>query len=283
MKKILSGFLLIVLIIPGCASRQKTKDPVLTQSTQGAPGSASGEVAIGEQIHQQITSSFHVYTEPRMVNYLNKVGSSLSPFAERQDLPYRFTLLYSEKIYATSAPGGYIYLTTGMINFLDNEAELAAVIAHEIGQLQYHDPRLSRARKVLEAITRTGATVGPAFGQIGALAAIGLVMVNALVDKQHAKTPADRIQESDNRALHYMIEAGYDPQGMIDLLYKFLNANDAVIPYFYDYYQSHPITEERFHRVQDEFSKLPLQDKTFSTKHELYMEITKGVREIYKQ
>ena len=78
------------------------------------------EAAIGEEIHQTIMASFQPYTEPEVNSYISKIGWDLSGQAARKDLNYRFIILYSDKIYATSSPGGYVYITTGMIYFLEN-------------------------------------------------------------------------------------------------------------------------------------------------------------------
>lgn len=242
----------------------------------------SDEVAIGEKIHQTILSSFYPYTEPDFTDYVKRIGLNLAKQAERQDLPYRFTVLYDDKIYATSAPGGYIYLTTGMVYFLDNESELAAVIAHEIGELQYKDPRLSKARKVLETVLKGGSMIGPVFGEIGALATLGLSMLKTAVDAQ-VKTPEERVSDADRLAMHYMAAAGYDPQAYMDIFIKFLNAGKEITPYFYDYYQSRPITVERMAAMQHVFGALPLEGKSFSTNRPEFLEMAKGIKEIYKQ
>lgn len=261
------------LFSSGCASQPRTFSQNISKATE--------ELAIGEEINRQILSSFYLYTEPNVVGYVNQIGTALARHAERKDLDYRFTILYNDKIYATSAPGGYVYLTTGFLNFLDNEAELAAVIAHEVGELQYKDPKLSQSRKILEALTRGGAMVGPAFGEIGALAVLGLAMASAAAESRQLK-PEERPLRADQRALEYMMKAGQDPQGLIDLQYKFLNAGPDVAPYFFDYYQSRPITPERFQSLQEEFSKLPLAGKSFTTHRKVYQEMTHAVREIYK-
>ena len=281
MKKIAYWIVLIALISNGCLSSRvasKSSSPKVSKSN----AIASDEVAIGEKINEAIMASFYPYTEPKLNGYINRVGKLLTEHAERQDLPYRFTLLYNDKIYAASAPGGFIYLTTGLVYFLDNEAELAAVMAHEIGELQYKDPRLSRARKVLDAVLKGGSMVGPAFGEIGALTVLGMEMVKA-VSEARKLTPGQKVNLADGKALHYMVAAGYDPQGMIDVMYKFLNAGKEVAPYFYDYYQSRPINQERMLHISEEFSKLPLAGESFTTNRDIYKESTKGVREIYKQ
>ena len=242
--------------------------------------STADEVAIGEKINAQILDSFRPYTDPKVVEYINRIGQALAAQAERKEIPYRFTVLYNEKIYATSAPGGFIYVTTGLINFLDNEAELAAVLGHEIGELQYSDPRLSKSRKALEMLTRTGGPVLGAFGDIGALAAIGLAMVNAMAESKD-QTPEQRLLAADRRALHYMVATEQDPQGLVDLLRKFLTANQQVMPYFNDYYQSRPITMDRFQAIQNEFARLPLANRSFSTRREAYQDLTRGIRDMY--
>lgn len=272
-------FLIFALAFSGCATKPAQKNN--SNSPDLETGSAREEALIGAHIHDQIMSSFYPYTEPKAVRYINQVGNDLAKHAGRRDLHYRFTILYNEKIYAASAPGGYVYLTTGLIYFLKTEAELAAVLAHEIAELQFRDPKLSRAKYVLDKVTKGGAMVAPAFGPFGMLAALGLVTVNGLNNKE--PMPFDqRMLAADAKALGYMVEAGYDPQGMTDLLYQFLNAEKEVTPYFYDYYQARPITEARFHNIDKAFKKLPLEGKSLSTHYERYQEMTRGIREIYR-
>lgn len=277
------AFLLILFLVSGCATssgNNSSETHAASSFPKPIPKVLAEEVAIGEQINATIMSSFYPYTEPKVVNYLNLIGGKLAANAGRR-LPYRFTLLYSDKIYATSAPGGFVYLTTGMLYFLENEAELAAVLSHEIGELQFQDPKLSRSRKVLDAVTKGGSAVAPVFGEIGMLAMLGLVGVNMVADKKRKGNP--NLSKSDKLALHYMVESGYDPQGMVDLLYKFISAKNEVIPYFFDYAKSRPITEDRFHSLQSEFAKLPLQDKTLSVNRKEYKEMIAGVAEIYQR
>lgn len=277
LRKIICLSLIGPVIFSGCASTsgaRKNNKPVVSSSV-------TEEVAMGEKIHAQILNSFHPYTDPRVVDYINKIGNSLAGQAGRKELPYRFTILYNEKIYATSSPGGFVYLTTGLLNFLRNEAELAAIMAHEIAELQYHDPRLAKSKKILNAVTQTGAVVGPAFGPIGSLAVLGLILLNVAADAGQM-TPEKRLLQSDNRALHYMVDAGYDPQGMIDLLWGFLKADQRIVPYFYDYYQSRPISEARIMNINQEFQKLPLEGKSFSVRREAYEQAMKGIHQIYQ-
>ena len=240
------------------------------------------EQRTGEAIHREILASFYPYTDPKVVQYVNDLGQLLATQAKRHDLEYRFTILYSEKIYATSAPGGYVYVTTGMLNFLQNEAELAAVLAHEIGEQQTVDRRFTKKKDdAINTATQVGSAVGPMFGPLGSLASLGLVLLQAYNESSY-KTPGERLLESDASAMKYLMNAGYDPQALMDVQEHFLKSGEKMTPYFFDYYQSRPITEERILAIKREFQKLPLSEKSLITDPVEYQEVTRGVREIYK-
>ena len=233
-------------------------------------------------LHQQILAAFYPYTDPKVVKYVDDLGHVLAAQAKRHDLKYRFTILYSEKIYATSAPGGYVYITTGMLSFLQNEAELAAVLAHEIGEQQTVDRRFAKKKDgAINTAAQIGSAVGPMFGPFGSLASLGFVLLQAYNESSY-KTPGERLLASDAAAMTYLMNAGYDPEALLDVQEHFLKAGEKMTPYFFDYYQSRPITEERMLALKKAFEKLPLSGKSLITDAVEYQEMTRGVREIYK-
>lgn len=276
LQKIIPG-LLCLFLISGCASTAEYDRPLAAPKNPHL----TDEQKTGESIHREILASFYPYTDPKVVRYVDDLGHSIAAQAKRQDLEYRFTILYSEKIYATSAPGGYIYVTTGMLSFLNNEAELAAVLAHEIGEQQTVDRRFTKRDDAIKASAQVGSAVGPMFGPLGSLASLGLVLLQAYNESSY-KTPGERLLESDASAMKYLMNAGYDPQALIDVQEHFLKAGEKMTPYFFDYYQSRPITEERVLAMRKEFEKLPLTGKSLITDPVEYQEVTRGVREIYK-
>ena len=277
MRKVIPA-LLCLFLISGCttAAKRGLDTEAIAQQKAG-----SSEQAVGDQIHREILASFHSYTDPKVVRYVEDLGHSLAAHAKRHDLKYRFTILYSEKIYATSAPGGYVYVTTGMLNFLENEAELAAVLAHEIGEQQTVDRRFTKRDDVINATAQIGSAVGPMFGPLGSLASLGFVLLQVYNESSY-KTPGERLLESDATAMKYLMNAGYDPQALMDVQEHFLKAGEKMTPYFFDYFQSRPITEERILAIKKEFQKLPLGGKSLITDAVEYQEVTRGVREIYK-
>lgn len=269
--------LLCFFLVSGCATRAEYDRPA---PLSGNPHLAE-EQRTGEAIHHEILTSFYPYTDPKVVKYVNDLGHLLAVQAKRHDIEYRFTVLYNEKIYATSAPGGYVYITTGMLNFLENEAELAAVLAHEIGEQQTVDRRFTKRDDVIGTAAQVGSAVGPMFGPLGSLASLGLVLLQAY-NESSFKTPAERLLLSDASAMKYLMNAGYDPQALMDVQKHFLGAGEKMTPYFYDYYQSRPITEERIKAIEKEFQKLPLGGKSLITDAVEYQTMTRGVREMYR-
>lgn len=237
---------------------------------------------MGRQIHQRITSTFQMYTEPRLVGYVTRIGRSLAKAADRQELSYLFTVLYDDRVYATEAPGGFVYVTTGFLNFLHNEAELASVLAHEIAELQFRDPAMSRSRRALSLAAQGGAIVAPFFGPLGVLIAGAMVMTHAVVEST-IPTPEERLRKADRKALHYIVAAGHDPQGYLDLLSRLANGDPYLSALLFDYLTSRPITAKRYQGVLAEFEKLPVEGKNFTVHRERYLDMTKGVREIYQR
>jgi len=269
--------LLCFFLISGCASTTEYDRPVVPPQNSHL----TEEQRTGEMLHKEILASFYPYADPKVVRYVDDLGHALAAQAKRRDLDYRFTILYSEKIYAISAPGGYVYITTGMLSFLQNEAELAAVLAHEIGEQQTVDRRFTKRDDAINAASQIGSAVGPMFGPLGSLASLGLVLLQAYNESSY-KTPGERLLESDAAAMTYLMNAGYDPQALIDVEEHFLKAGEKMTPYFLDYYQSRPITEERMRALKKAFEKLPLGGKSLVTDPVEYQEVTRGVREIYK-
>jgi len=279
MKKLIS---LILIFLLGCA-RGPGRSPGEAQVHHpGFSWSERREVEIGRQIHQTIVSSFRIYTEPRLVGYVSRIGRSVARHAERSELTYQFTVLYDDRVYATQAPGGFVYVTTGFLNFIQNEAELASVLTQEVALLQFRDPRLSFPRRALGAVAQTGAIAAPFFGQFGALAAAGLVLLHAFAESL-IPSAEDRLRGADEKALRYLVAARQDPQGYLDLASRLLNTGPDWAPYLYDYSLSHPMSIKRHRQIVEEFEELRLEGKSFDVRRDRYLELTRGVRAIYQK
>ena len=111
--------------------------------------SQSQEIRMGRENHPKIIKEFGgEYGTPDLKRYVNGIGQLLAKTAERRDLKFTFTVLDSDIINAFATPGGYVYITRGLMALADNEAQLAGVLAHEIG----HITALHHARRYGQSI-----------------------------------------------------------------------------------------------------------------------------------
>ena len=137
----------------GCAVNPATGEKVFTGGIGGAQ-----EKATGRKAHPQVLSQFGPrFEDEELQRYVNSVGQLLARTTERRDLGYTFTVVDSDMVNAFAVPGGYIYVTRGLLALFDDEAELAGVLGHELG----HITALHYARGQGQAI----------LAQIGVLAA----------------------------------------------------------------------------------------------------------------
>ena len=263
--------LLIILQFWGCASEHNQ-----ISGSQSVSGDTANEVALGKQIHELIVSRIPVCPNEEVDRYVQSIGRQIARYAKRQEIPYEFIVLQDDRMYATSSPGGFVYITSGFLLFLKNEAELAFILAHEIGELQRKDPRLSHTRKIVEQLMKTGATVAPAFGGIGALAMLGVFGVYAMTNNDISKE--ERIYNADAKALEMMVNSGYDPQGAFNVFYNIANASSKELMYFYDYYQARPVTTARLARLERKFAQLDLSGKSFDMDRSHYMKMIEPLK-----
>jgi predicted Zn-dependent protease len=170
--------------------------------------SEAEELAIGQQQDAEIRREMGVYDDPELQRYVNDIGQQLARASHRPNLPWSFTIVDSPAINAFALPGGYIYVTRGILAYLDDESELAGVLGHEIGHVT--------ARHAAQAYTRQAqASVGlmilsifvPSTQPFTDLGATGLGVL-FLRHGREAEIEADRL------GVEYESSAGFDPAGV---------------------------------------------------------------------
>ncbi len=174
--------------------------------------SEAEEVAIGRQVAGNILGASPLVKDRKLQQYVNQVGRWIATQSERPDLAWHFGVIESEDINAFAAPGGYILLTKGLYRKLDSEAELAGVLAHEVGHVirKHHLKILQKSKlidlggKLISKQAGDNSTVQKAIGSGAEIAARGL-------DKD-AEFEADRI------AVVLAARAGYDVFGLASVL-----------------------------------------------------------------
>ncbi len=203
------------------------------------------EIAAGQQNDVEVRREMGVYSDRAVEDYISDLGMRLARVSERPNLPWHFTVVDVPAINAFALPGGYIYVTRGILPFLDDESQLAGVLGHEIGHVT--------ARHAAQQYSKSaGAELGMILGSIfvpqarpfGQLAESGLGLL-------FLKNSRDDEAQADQLGVKYAARAGWDPAGvprMLTTLGRIEEASDNKgVP---NWLATHPAPEDRVQRVQ---------------------------------
>jgi predicted Zn-dependent protease len=170
------------------------------------------EIAIGRQAAGNILGAAPLVKDPTLQRYVNRVGRWIATQSERPDLPWRFGVIQSDDLNAFAAPGGYVFVTSGLYRGLQSESELAGVLAHEVGHVikKHHLKILQQARLVDIGAKLLTSKVGEN-ENIKKLIGNGAEIFARALDK-NAEFEADRT------AVILAARAGYDPFGLPTVL-----------------------------------------------------------------
>jgi predicted Zn-dependent protease len=173
--------------------------------------SVAQEVEIGRKMHPQILQQYGRYADEALQAYVNDIGQRIATKSHRPDLQYTFTVLDSEEVNAFALPGGYVYVTRGIMAYLNSEAELAAVLGHEVGHVT---ARHAVRQQSGAAAAGIGATLVGILTGSGDLANLANLAGTALV-RGYGR---DMELEADAIGAEYLDRLGYAPEAMIDVV-----------------------------------------------------------------
>ena len=207
---LLRGFapLCLLALLCACATNPVTggSDFVLMSEAE--------ELNVGRKADQDIKKQYALYDENGIAAYVSEVGQRAAAASHRPGLTYRFTVLDSTEINAFALPGGYIYITRGLMAFLNSEAELAAVLGHEIGHVTArHSVRQMSAAQSADILITIASVLSPSLRNEAAQSVTGL-LGNALLSGYGR----DHELEADRLGAEYLARTGYDPQAMIRVI-----------------------------------------------------------------
>jgi predicted Zn-dependent protease len=235
-----------------------------TGQTEFTAMSPAQERQVGSQQHPQVMAEFGgAYQDPVLQAYVSRIGDELAAVSELPDLEFTFTLLNSDVVNAFALPGGYVYVTRGLVALADNEAELAGVMAHEIGHVTARHSAQRYSRGVL---AQGGVAIGSILaGILGGGMAAQAVQEAGGVGAQAYLAGYSRDQEfqADELGVRYLARAGYDPRAMSSFLEK-LGQNDALARRLAgredapdpasSWFETHPRTPDRVLRAVEQAS-----------------------------
>ena len=189
--------------------------------------SESREKEIGLEEHEKVLASMPLLEDEELLAYVREVGNKAAAVSHRPELDYTFNIIDSPEINAFALPGGYVYVNRGLLTFMNSEAELAAVLSHEIGHITARHAVQQQARG---RIAQTAATVG---GFVTAVAT-GSGYVGSQISEVASIWAQTGLSgfgrenelEADSLAAEYLVKAGYDPAAMIDVITVLKNQED---------------------------------------------------------
>jgi predicted Zn-dependent protease len=238
---LLAGF-----AVSGCAVNPATgrNQLMLVSESQG--------IAMGREADPAIIATIGLYPDATWQRYIQQFGARLAATSERPDLPWTFRVVDDAAVNAFAVPGGFIYVTRGLLAHLTSEAELASVVGHEIGHVTARHTAAAMSKQQLMGL---GLAVGSmASSQVAKYAGI----VNQGLGILYLKFSRDDENQADELGLRYMRRANYDPRempavfGMLEQLSA--AAGGGRLP---TWLATHPTLENRFATMSEEVAALP--------------------------
>ena len=263
-----TAWVLAIAALTGCGST--SINPVTGQAERSVM-SESAEIAEGKKAHEQVLQEYTALKNPRVQAYVNELGQRLAKQSQRANLQWTFTVLDSPEINAFALPGGYVYVTRGIMVYLESEADLAGVMGHEIGHVtaRHGAQRATRqqnaglgvlAASVLGAVLESKGVsgAGQMAGDLSQTVAAGYI----------ARYGRDQELQADGLGAEYLSRVRFDPRNMVDVINVLKNqerfaadlarAQGRPVPEQNNWLASHPSNDQRL----DTITRLAAQYKT---------------------
>ncbi|MCU0915733.1 MAG: M48 family metallopeptidase [Planctomycetes bacterium] len=229
------GLGLAATLLPGC-----TVNPI-TGNEELMFFPPDKDVELGQRYAPQVEKALGgLVPEQGIQSYLHQVGQRIARFCQRPDLAYHFAAVEEGGANAFALPGGYIYITRDLLKELKTEAQLAAVLSHEVGHVVARDTLVAMSEQIgMTALMVAAQTSGSPD------AARGTRFVTAVLSLQYSR---DDEREADFAGLSYMTQAGYDPNAMVETM-ETLAKLQTFRPV--EFFSTHPNPENRIAYLQD--------------------------------
>jgi predicted Zn-dependent protease len=247
--------LTLALCLGGCASNP-------TGGANFVLMTEKRELEIGKEEHEKILKSVPIYRDAELQAYVERLGQKMAAVGDRPELTYTFTIIDSPDINAFALPGGYIYVNRGLITFLTSEAQLAAVIGHEIGHVTgrhaVRQQTAARSGKVLGAVVTVASVFATGTNVLGDTAGL---FGGALISGYGREMEL----EADELGAEYMYRAGYDPAAVLEVIGVLKNHEDFMKrtanrgPAYHGLFATHPRNDTR---LQEAVSKVGTLDQS---------------------
>ena len=257
----------LLAVLAACATNPVTGRRELTFMSEAQ------EIQIANESEAEIKEEMGVYNDPELQRYVSEIGWRIAKISERPQLPWRFTVVDVPAVNAFAVPGGAIYVTRGILPFLDNEAELAGVIGHEIGHVTARHSAQQYTRQISGMIGLTALSIFvPAarpFGDLGSQA-LGVLFL---------KYGRDDEVQADGLGAGYEAKLGWDPAGVPAFLSTLGRLDEAAgdrrgVP---NWLSTHPEPLARVEDIQPAVQQLKAGGGSFATNRDAFEQRIDGI------
>jgi len=258
----------LVLLIPSCAINPVTGQRQLMFMSE------EQEVALGAQYDPTVISTFGLYEDEALLNFITEKGTEMGKISHRPNLQYHFRLLDSPVVNAFAVPGGYIYLTRGILAQFNNEAELMGVLGHEMGHVTARHTAQQQTRQQLSQVALAAGMIAvPEVAQFANEAAAAMELLFLSFSRANER-------EADRLGVEYSSKIGYDAHKMADF-FEVLNkmqmaSSHQGVP---TWMSTHPDPGQRniaVNQTTEEWqANLPAQSYAINTNE--YLEMINGI------
>jgi predicted Zn-dependent protease len=219
-------------------------------------GGVDKEVALGRQLAAEVDRQAKFIDDPVVTEYINRVGQNIVLHSDAK-VPFTIKVIDSDEVNAFALPGGFFYVNKGLILAADNEAEVAGVMAHEIGHVAARHAMENQAKGMLAQI---GLTVGSIFlGGLGGMLINQGAQFGALLG--FMKFSRDAESEADMLGVQYLWAAGYDPNAMSTMFEKLAAKNKKKPGTFSKLFETHPQSVDRMEASRALVARFPEREE----------------------
>lgn len=234
------------VLIAGCARNPATGKNELMLVSE------SQEIQMGTEYDKEVVASIGLYPDPALQTYIQNLGTRLAATSERTKLPWTFRVVDDPAVNAFAVPGGYIYVTRGILAHLNSEAELAGVVGHEIGHVTARHTASQMSKQQLAGL---GLVIGSiASSTVERYAGIAGQALSILF----LKFSRDDENQADELGLRYMGRANYDPRQMAPIFNMLsrvgASSGGGRLP---EWLSTHPDPGNRLQHINTMISRLP--------------------------
>jgi predicted Zn-dependent protease len=253
-------------ILAGTGKISESDRQAITTTSQAVSATFSEiteeqEYYIGRSVAALILSQYPAYDNPALTSYINTLGQAIVYTSDRPEIyaGYHFLILDTEEVNAMSAPGGFVFISKGLIQRCRNEEMLASILAHEVGHVcAKHGLQAIRKSRLVDAFRVIGQEAARHYGPEelaelttafeGALGDIVQTLVVRGYDRKYE-------YEADELAVKFDVATGYSPKGLTDFLQTMVGDSSTVAGK--GWFKTHPSAEQRIEKINSRISALP--------------------------